>query len=409
MRAEPHQKEDTLRAKPVDASRGNTLSDKIYVTKPFLPPLEEFIPQLEQIWESGILTNGGPQHRLLEERLAEYLGVEHLALFNNGTTALITALQALRLRGEVITTPFSFVATANALIWHNNTPVFVDIDAETLNLDPSKIEAAITENTSAIMPVHCYGNPCAMDEIEEIAARHSLRVVYDAAHAFGVHDEKGSVLGRGDLSALSFHATKVFNTFEGGALICKTAEMKERIDSLKNFGIEDELTVSVAGGNGKMSEVCAAMGLVQLNYIDHVLAERGRVDAAYRAGLADIDGLTALPRLNQTRSNHAYFPILVDDDYPMERDAIYQVLRDNDILTRRYFYPLISDFPMYRNLPSSDPANLPVASAKAKRILCLPIFPELSDTNISRILDILATAGRKTAKTEPALLRKVGS
>jgi dTDP-4-amino-4,6-dideoxygalactose transaminase len=370
------------------------MSDKIYVTKPYLPPLEEFIPHLEQIWNSGILTNGGPQHQKLEQALADYLGVEHLALFNNGTIALITALQALRLRGEVITTPFSFVATANALVWHNNTPVFVDIDPETMNLDPARIEDAITDKTCAIMPVHCYGNPCAMNAIDEIAARHSLRVIYDAAHAFGVHDEKGSVLARGDLSALSFHATKVFNTFEGGAVVCKTPEMKERIDSLKNFGIEDEVTVSVAGANGKMSEVCAAMGLVQLGHIDEVIAQRGRVDAAYRAALDGIEGLTALPRLHQTRSNYAYFPITVDPGFPMSRDALYQMLRDHDILTRRYFYPLIPDFPMYRTLPSADPANLPVATAMAQRILCLPIYPELADADVDRITGLLARAGR---------------
>lgn len=371
------------------------MTKKIHVTKPFLPPLEEFIPHLQQIWDSGTLTNGGPQHKLLEQKLAEYLGVPYLALFNNGTIALITALQALRLRGEVITTPFSFVATANSLVWNNNTPVFVDIDPETLNIDAEKIEAAITDKTSAIMPVHCYGNPCAMDRIDEIAARHSLRVIYDAAHAFGVHDSKGSILARGDLSAISFHATKVFNTFEGGAVVCKTPEMKKRIDDLKNFGIEDELTVSVAGGNGKMSEVCAAMGLVQLNHIDRIIAERARVDAAYRAVIDTIPGLTALPRLHQTKSNYSYFPITVDPGFPLERDALYQLLRDNDILTRRYFYPLISEFPMYRSLPSSAPGNLPVATEMAKRILCLPIYPDLANSDIDRITDILVRAGRR--------------
>ncbi len=368
------------------------MSGKIYVTKPYLPPIEEFIPLVEQIWSSGTLTNGGPQHRLLEDRLAEYLGVSHLSLFNNGTIALITALQALRLRGEVITTPFSFVATANALIWNNNTPVFVDICPETLNMDPAQIEGAITDKTSAILPVHCYGNPCAMDRIDEIAARHSLRVVYDAAHAFGVQDEKGSILARGDLSAISFHATKVFNTFEGGAVVCNSAEMKKRIDNLKNFGIEDELTVTVAGGNGKMSEICAAMGLVQLDHIDHVIVQRGRVDAAYRAAIDTIEGLTALPRLHQTRSNFSYFPITVNEGYPLSRDGLYDLLRSHNILTRRYFYPLISEFPMYRALASAAPANLPVATRMAQRILCLPIYPDLADSDIARITDILARA-----------------
>jgi dTDP-4-amino-4,6-dideoxygalactose transaminase len=368
------------------------MSAKIYVTKPYLPPIEEFMPLVEQIWASGTLTNGGAQHHLLEERLADYLGVKHLSLFNNGTIALITALQALRLRGEVITTPFSFVATSNALIWNNNTPVFVDICPETLNMDPARIEAAITDKTSAILPVHCYGNPCAMDRIDEIAARHSLRVVYDAAHAFGVHDEKGSILARGDLSAISFHATKVFNTFEGGAVVCNSAEMKKRIDNLKNFGIEDELTVTVAGGNGKMSEICAAMGLVQLNHIDNVIAQRGRVDAAYRTAIAGIDGLTALPRLHQTRSNFSYFPITVDEGYPLSRDELYGLLRNHDILTRRYFYPLISEFPMYRALPSAAADNLPVATRIAQSILCLPIYPDLADSDIARITEILARA-----------------
>ncbi|PIE15041.1 MAG: aminotransferase [Rhodobacterales bacterium] len=366
------------------------MSDKIYVTKPYLPPLQDYIGHLQQIWDSGMLTNGGPQHQLLEERLADYLGVPHLSLFNNCTTALITAFQALRLHGEVITTPFSFVASANVLIWSNNVPVFVDIDPETLNLDPDKIEAAITDKTCAILPVHCYGNPCAMDAIEAIAARHNLRVIYDAAHAFGVQDDRGSILARGDLSAVSFHATKVFNTFEGGALICQSPEMKKRIDDLKNFGIQDELTVITAGSNGKMSEVCAAMGLVQLNYIDQAIAGRRRVDAAYRAALAGIDGLRVLPRLHQRVSSYAYFPIMVEDDYPLTRDELYDALRQDNILPRRYFYPLISDFPMYRNLPSSDPDNLPVAHQIAKRVLCLPIYSDLAEADITRITDILA-------------------
>lgn len=359
---------------------------KIHVTQPFLPPIEEFLPYVQEIWNNRYLTNGGPLHQRLERELADYLGVEHLALFNNGTIALIAALQAFDLKGEVITTPFSFVATTNALIWHKNTPVFVDIDPVTANLDPAKIEAAITPRTSAILPVHCYGNPCDMEAIRDIADRHGLKVIYDAAHAFGVHNDEGSVLARGDLSTLSLHATKVFNTFEGGAIICRDAAMKQHIDELKNFGIVDEVTVKVPGSNGKMSEIHAAMGLAQLNHIDACIARRGEIDAAYRTALADLPGLTALPKLNQTRSNYAYFPILVGDDYPLDRDGLYDQLREVNILTRRYFYPLLSDLPMYADLPSADPGNLPIARDMAQRVLCLPIFPDMSDDDLARII-----------------------
>ncbi|MBO9473662.1 DegT/DnrJ/EryC1/StrS family aminotransferase [Shimia sp. R10_1] len=371
------------------------MKKKIYVTKPFLPPLEEFISRVEKIWESGHLTNGGPQHQALETALAEYLNVPHVSLFNNGTIALITALQALEISGEVITTPFSFVATSNALVWHKNTPVFVDIEPETLNLDPSCIEAAITPKTSAIMPVHCYGNPCDMKAIETIAEKHKIKVIYDAAHAFAVEDLHGSVLTRGDISALSFHATKVFNTFEGGALVCKTPEMKSRIDSLKNFGIEDELTVSIAGINGKMSEINAAMGLTQLGYIDGAIEDRGRVDAAYRTALNGIRGVKVLGKPNQTVSNFAYFPILIDDNYPVSRDELYQRLREQDIMSRRYFYPLIPEFPMFKDLPSAREENLPVATKMAKRILCLPIYPGLDDEDLKRIVDVIKSPAEK--------------
>ncbi|WP_179381638.1 DegT/DnrJ/EryC1/StrS family aminotransferase [Jannaschia marina] len=375
---------------------------KIHVTQPFLPPLEEFIPYVEEIWENRFLTNGGPLHQRLEADLAAYLGVEHLALFNNGTIALITALQALDLEGEVITTPFSFVATTNALIWNKNTPVFVDIDPVTLNLDPAKIEAAITPRTTAILPVHCYGNPCDMAAIRDIADRHGLKVVYDAAHAFGVHNEEGSILARGDLSTLSLHATKVFNTFEGGAVICRDAAMKHHIDELKNFGIVDELTIKVAGCNGKMSEIHAAMGLAQLGHIDACLARRGEIDAAYRAALADVPGLDPVPKPNQTRSNWAYFPIVVNDAYPLTRDGLYDHLREVNILTRRYFYPLLTTLPMYSDLPSAAPANLPVASEMSQRVMCLPIFPSMTDDDIARIVDALRAplrGGRPLAAT----------
>ncbi|HEX7814936.1 DegT/DnrJ/EryC1/StrS family aminotransferase, partial [Dyella sp.] len=267
----------------------------IYVTQPFLPQLEEFVPYLERIWQSHTLTNGGPFHQQLEDALCEYLGVKHVALFANGTLALITALQALRVSGEVITTPYSFVATAHSLLWRGNKPVFVDIEPRTLNLDPEKIEAAITPNTTAIMPVHCYGNPCNVEAIQKIADNYNLKVIYDAAHAFGVQTETGSVLEHGDLAVLSFHATKVFNTFEGGAIMCQDAKTKQRIDHLKNFGFVDEVTVVASGINGKMSEINAAFGLLQLQHIDEALARRARIDAIYRERLRDVRGIRCLP------------------------------------------------------------------------------------------------------------------
>lgn len=351
----------------------------IYVTQPHLPPLEEFTPYLEQIWANKVLTNGGPFHQQLEQALCNYLGVKHVALFSNGTLALITALQALRVTGEVITTPYSFVATAHSLLWHGCKPVFVDVEPNTLNLDPAKIEAAITPHTTAIMPVHCYGNPCDTAAIQKIADNYNLRVIYDAAHAFGVQDAGGSVLRHGDLSVLSFHATKVFNTFEGGAIICPDAKTKQRIDHLKNFGFVDEVTVVAPGINAKMSEVNAAFGLLQLKHMPHVLERRAAIDAHYREQLASIKSIHCLPQGQQTVANHSYFPVLVQPDYPLNRDALYQKLKDQGIHARRYFYPLISDFPMYRGLPSADRACLPVAARAAEQVLCLPIYPALDD------------------------------
>jgi len=358
----------------------------IFVTQPFLPPLEEFTPYLEQIWSNKILTNGGPFHQQLEKALCEYLGVEHVALFSNGTLALITALQSLRVTGEVITTPYSFVATAHSLLWHGNRPVFVDAEPDTLNIDPAKIEAAITPQTTAIMPVHCYGNPCDVTAIQKIADNYNLRVIYDACHAFGVQDEKGSILRHGDLSVLSFHATKVFNTFEGGAIICPDAKTKQRIDHLKNFGFVDEVTVVAPGINGKMSEINAAFGLLQLQHMGTVMQKRAEIDARYREGLKDVKGIHCLPQTASGTRNHSYFPLLVEADYPLSRDALYQKLKDHGINGRRYFYPLISDFPMYRGLPSAARSNLPVASAAADRVLCLPIYPTLSESDQSRVI-----------------------
>lgn len=368
------------------------MSRNIPVTQPFMPPLDEFIPYLAKIWESKWLTNAGAFHQQLESELAEYLGVEHLSLFTNGTIALVTALQSLRITGEVITTPYSFVATAHSLLWNNVKPVFVDIDADSFNLDPDKIEPAITPLTTAIMPVHCYGNPCAVERIREIADTHGLRVIYDAAHAFGIRYKGESLLRHGDLAVLSFHATKVFNTFEGGGIVCPDAKTKRRIDYLKNFGFSDEVTVVAPGINGKMNEVQAAFGLLQLRYVDASISARQRIDEQYRKGLAGLAGISAFKPLADTTQNHSYFPILVDDDYSLSRDALYHRLKDQGILSRRYFYPLISDMPMYRGLPSASPDRLPVAKRISEQVLCLPIYPDLSLADQERILDIIRDA-----------------
>ena len=372
-------------------SGGESATERpIYVTQPYLPPLEEFVPYLEKIWESKKLTNNGPFHRQLEEALCEFLGVKHIALFTNGTLALVTALQALRITGEVITTPYSFVATAHSLLWNGIKPVFADIDPNTLNLDPTRIEAAITPHTTAIMPVHCYGRPCDVDAIQQIADNYNLHVIYDAAHAFGVRGSAGSVLAYGDLSVLSFHATKVYTTFEGGAIVCPDAKTKQRIDHLKNFGFVDEVTVVAPGINGKMSEMNAAMGLLQLKYFDQAIARRKAVDTAYREQLRGIRGIRCMPVAGNCSANYAYFPILVEPDYPVFRDMLYQELKDHGIHARRYFYPLISDFPMYRGLPSAHTDNLPVATRVAGQVLCLPISPSLCRADTERIVKVVA-------------------
>ena len=363
----------------------------IYITQPVLPPLEDFIPYLQEIWDNKILTNGGPFHQQLEQALCNYLGVKHLALFANGTLALVTALQALRITGEVITTPYSFVATSHSLLWNGIKPVFVDIDPNTLNLNPDKIEAAITPQTTAIMPVHCYGHPCDVERIQKIADNYGLKVIYDAAHAFGVQNQDGSILNHGDLSILSFHATKVFNTFEGGAIICPDAKTKQRIDHLKNFGFVDEVTVVATGINGKMSEFNAALGLLQLKGINEALQKRKVIDSHYRAALVGIKGIQCLTDAGEQEANYSYFPILVQADYPLSRDDLYQKLKDNSIYARRYFYPLISDFPMYRGLPSSTPFNLPVARKAANEVICLPIYPDLDILIVVEIARFIAT------------------
>ena len=362
----------------------------IYVTQPYLPPLAEFLPYLEKIWESKNLTNCGPFHQELECELARYLGVEYLSLFTNGTIALITALQALRITGEVITTPFSFVATSHSLVWNGIKPVFVDIDPNTLNIDPKRIEAAITPQTTAILAVHCYGHPCDVDAIQKIADTYNLRVIYDAAHAFGVKCHCGSVLKHGNLSVLSLHATKVFNTFEGGAIICPDLKTKTRIDQLKNFGFVDETTVVAPGINGKMSEFNAALGLLQLRHVDQAIKKRKEIDGAYRIGLAGIKGVQCLGDAGEEVANYAYFPILIHSEFPLSRDELYEKMKANGVHPRRYFYPLISNFPMYRGLSSSHHNNLPVANQAASQVLCLPIYPDLSLTLVDKICRFIA-------------------
>jgi len=366
------------------------MTKTVYVTEPFLPPLEEYIPYLEQIWKSKQLTNNGPFHRQFEKALCEYLGVEHLALFTNGTLALVTALQALRITGEVITTPYSFVATAHSLLWNNISPVFVDINPETCNIDPDKIEAAITPRTTAILAVHCYGQPCDVGQIQQIADTYGLKLIYDAAHAFGVKYHDQSLLRHGDLSVLSFHATKVFNTFEGGAIVCPDAKIKQRIDYLKNFGFASEVTVMAAGINGKMSEIQASFGILQLNYIARVIERRKHIDGIYRRELSGIKGVELLPKPMDTFRNCAYFPILVGPDYLMGRDDLYRKLKDHDIHPRRYFYPLISSMPMYRGLPSADESSLQVASRIANQVLCLPIYPDLTDELVLKVVGLVS-------------------
>jgi len=365
------------------------LNQPIYVTQPVLPPLEEFQPYLEQIWKSKWLTNNGPFHQELEKKLAEYLGVEHLALFANGTLALVTALQALRITGEVITTPFSFVATAHSLLWNGIKPVFVDIHPETFNLDPDKIEAAITPQTTAIMPVHVYGRPCDVEKIQTIADTYGLKVIYDAAHAFGVNYKDESLLKHGDLSTLSFHATKVFNTFEGGAIVCPDAKTKKRIDDLKNFGYHDEVTVVAPGINAKMNEVQAAFGLLQLKHISKAIDRRREIDNLYREELSAVAGIFCPLLPADTIYNYSYFPILIEKEYPLSRDELNDKLRQQGIFARRYFYPLISEFPMYRGLPSAAQSNLPIAKEVAFKVLCLPIYPDLANESIIRITAII--------------------
>lgn len=362
----------------------------VYVTQPDLPPLEEFTKLLEKIWDNKILTNNGPFHQQFEQALADYLGVKYISLFTNGTLALMTALQALRITGEVITTPFSFVATTHSLWWNNIKPVFADIEPEYFNLDPEKVEAAITPQTTAIMPVHVYGNPCKLERFQQIADTYGLKLIYDAAHAFGVKIDGNSILNYGDLSILSFHATKVFNTIEGGAIICPDAKTKKRIDFLKNFGFADETTVIAPGINAKMNELQSAYGLLQLKYVDDCIEKRRKIAKLYRDQLKGVNGISFLEDIKGVDHSYSYFPILVDAIlYGKTRDALYDKLKQNNIFGRRYFYPLISQFPTYRGLPSSKSENLSIATKIAEQVICLPIFPGLEIERQRIIIELI--------------------
>lgn len=396
------------------------MTDKlITVTSPLLPNLDEFNSLLKRIWDSKWITNNGQFHKQLEAALKEYLGVHEVSLFTNGTLPLLTALQALRITGEVITTPYSFVATTHSIWWAGCKPVFVDIDPRTGNLDPEKIEAAITPKTTAIMPVHCYGKPCDVRRIKEIADTYGLKVIYDAAHAFALeipkHEEDykrafdearnalepctptrrdeqtvetESILNWGDMSTLSFHATKVYNTIEGGAMIMPNAETKKRIDYLKNFGFANEVTVVGPGINSKVDEMRSAYGLLNLRQVDAAIAARQQVAIKYREALRDVEGITFFDDMPGVKHNYSYFPIFIDEKkFGISRDALYAKMKEANILSRRYFYPLISEFSTYRGLDSANPANLPNAHRMADSVLCLPMHHELSDNDVERTLD----------------------
>jgi len=363
--------------------------NKITVTSPLLPNLDDFHSLMKEIWEAKWITNNGTFHQRLEKALAEYLNVPYVSLFTNGTLPLITALQALRISGEVITTPYSFVATTHALWWNGIKPVFVDIDWNTGCMDPNKIEAAITPKTTAIMPVHVYGKPCDIKAIQAIADKYGLKVIYDAAHAFGVECDGESILNAGDLSTLSFHATKVYNTIEGGAMVMHDAKTKQRIDYLKNFGFAGETVVVGPGINSKMDEVRSAYGLLNLKQVDAAIEARHKVAIKYREALRNVEGIEFWDDLPGVKHNYSYFPIFVHSTYGMTRDELYFKMKEQGILGRRYFYPLISDFSTYRGLPSASKDNLPVATKMANEVICLPMHHALSDDDIERILNCI--------------------
>jgi dTDP-4-amino-4,6-dideoxygalactose transaminase len=361
----------------------------IFVTRPDLPELNDLIPYLERLWHSRVLTNGGEFHNELESSLCKYLGVKHISLFNNATTALLVSLKALEITGSVITTPYSFVATSHSLLWNGLNPIFVDISRTSFNIDVEKIENAITEDTSCILAVHCYGEPCETERIASIADKHNLKVIYDAAHAFGVRKNDQSILNSGDLSVLSFHATKSFNTFEGGAIISHDITTKQKVDSLRNFGFQNEVTVSDVGINGKMNELNAIIGLLNLDQYSANLQKRAVIANLYNIGLLNINGIS-IPSINSSSdSNHSYYPILVNSSFKLTRDGLYDLLKKEGVFARRYFYPLISSFPMYSKYKSSAPDNLLVANLIANQILCLPIYPSLEKHNVERIIQII--------------------
>ena len=365
------------------------MEKSVFVTQPSLPNLNDFLESLERIWENKWLTNNGEFHKQFESELATYLGVNHISLFSNGTLALMTAMQVLGINGEVITTPYSFVATTHAMLWNKLKPVFCDVDPIYGNLDPNKIEHHITENTSAIVPVHVYGNPADVEKIEAIAQKYHLKVIYDAAHAFGVEKNMNSILNCGDLSVLSFHATKTFNTIEGGAIISHDLDTKTKIDQLKNFGFVNETTVVEAGINAKMNELQAAFGLLQLKTVDKEIEKRKKITDYYRNALRDIPGVRVLKDMPEIKHNYSYFPIFITKEYPLSRDELYEKLKMNGIFGRRYFYPLISEFPMYNKYPSANQENLLSAHKLANEVICLPIYPSLEINKINKILECI--------------------
>lgn len=364
------------------------IQSPVYVTQPHLPEVSEFIPYIEKIWENKILTNGGELHTQLEKELEEFLGVENVVLFSNGTSALITAIQALNLPegGEVITTPYSFVATAHSIIWNKLKPVFVDIESDSPNIDLEKIKEAYSEKTVAILPVHCYGIPCNVKEIDAFAKAKNIKVLYDAAHAFGIKVEEGSVLNYGDMSVLSFHATKVFNTFEGGAVICHTPEMKQKLTQLKNFGITNGgADVLYFGSNGKMSEIHAAFGLLQLKHIDRLILQRKKIYELYTKELKEIEGIDLLSRNLAISDNYSYLPIVINKNYPLSRDDLFNKIIENDIFPRKYFYPLITDFSIYEDFKG----NTPRAKELSDSVICIPIYPNIPHEIVLKVLNII--------------------